>query len=474
MASLFALALGAQAMAEETKKNVTPPNIIIILTDDLGYGTLGCFGQKEIQTPNLDRMAKEGTRFTSAYSGSTVCAPSRGVLMTGRHTGQGTVRGNTQPGQNPACQALTSADITLATVLKKAGYATANIGKWGLGEPGEAAASGLPWKHGFDYFYGYLNQYHAHNSWPSFLWRNDQKIPTRNVVPNEDPRGAGVASKRVDFAQDLFIADAQRFLRENKSKPFFLYLALTAPHANNEALPMGIEVPDTKAYDDKPWPEVEKAFASLVTRLDQDVGTILKTLKELSLDSNTIVLFTSDNGAHAEGGVDPAFLKASGPFKGYKRAVYEGGIRVPTIAWGPGLIPADRSDDTPWYFGDLLPTFATLAGGRIPEGLNGVNVLPLLKGQPQPELAERMLYWDFYENGYMQAARKGPWKAVRPALDAPLELYYLPDDLGETHNLADKNPAIVAQFETSMAAERTPSTYWPVVKDRYTPDLFKK
>ena len=468
----IALHLASPSLCAAAEKP-TPPNIIVVLADDLGYGDLGCYGQQEIRTPNLDRMAKDGMRFTNAYSGSTVCAPSRCVLMTGRHTGQATVRGNVQPGMSPACQSLSQSDVTIARVLKQAGYVTANIGKWGLGEPG-AAAEGMPLKQGFDYFYGYLNQHHAHNSWPSFLWRNECKVPTRNVVPNEDERGAGVASKRVDFAQDLFIADAQRFIRENRSSPFFLYLALTAPHANNEAEPMGIEVPDTADYADKPWPEVQRSFASLVSRLDKDVGKILATLRELSLEKNTLVLFLSDNGPHAEGGANPAFFKSSGPLKGHKRSMYEGGIRVPMIAWGPGMIPAGRTEDTPCFFGDFLPSFADLANAPAPKGINGVSLRPLLSGRPQPELHERPLFWDYYENGYMQAARKGPWKAVRPSLEAPLELYYLPEDQGEIRDRAKDQPALVAEFEAFLIKERTHSPYWPVVRDRYTEKLFSK
>jgi arylsulfatase A-like enzyme len=272
-----------------------PPNIIFILADDLGYGDLGCYGQKNIQTPQLDRLAAEGIRFTQAYAGSTVCAPSRSVLMTGQHTGHTRIRGN-------ARYPLEDSDVTVAEVLKSTGYRTALIGKWGLGEQG---SSGSPIRQGFDYFFGYFNQRHAHNYYPSYLWRNEEKVSLRNSVPNEDSEGSGVAAVRVDYSHDVIAEEALRFVERNKEHPFFLYLAFTTPHANNEAKDKGMEVPELGRYQDKNWPEAQKGHAAMISRMDQDVGRLMKLLKKLGIDEQTIVFFSSDNGPHQEAGNDP-------------------------------------------------------------------------------------------------------------------------------------------------------------------------
>ena len=266
------------------------PNIIFILADDLGYGDLGCYGQKQVRTPNIDKMATEGVRFTQCYAGCTVCAPSRCCLMTGKHTGHAEVRGN-------ALVPLRPEDTTVAEVLQGAGYTTGLVGKWGLGEPG---TTGVPNRKGFDYFFGYLNQAHAHNYYPDYLWRNQDKVPLEGNVVEK-----GVATKRAQYSHDLFTKEALAFVEKNKTKPFFLYLAYTIPHANNEAGKQGMEVPDDAPYSDKDWPQQQKNHAAMITRLDRDVGTLLKRLKELELDENTIVFFTSDNGPHREGGADP-------------------------------------------------------------------------------------------------------------------------------------------------------------------------
>ena len=309
------------------------PNIIFILCDDLGYGDLGCYGQKMIKTPCIDKMASEGLKFTQHYAGSTVCAPSRCVLMTGLHTGHAYIRANreTKPmGQTP----LPADTVTVASLLKRAGYKTALIGKWGLGGPG---STGEPRRQGFDYFFGYLCQRHAHNYYPEFLFRNEKRVPLPGNVVGEKWRkrgdGAGVAVKRTTYSHDLFIREALSFIEKNRNGPFFLYLALTIPHANNEAGRNGMEVPELEPYTKgTDWPSPQKAHASMITRMDRDVGKILKRLRELGIHKKTVVFFSSDNGPHAEGGANPKFFRSAGPLRGFKRDLYEGGIRVPFIA----------------------------------------------------------------------------------------------------------------------------------------------
>jgi len=320
------------ASAERRAKAATRrPNIIFILADDLGYGDLGCFGQKTIQTPNIDKLAAEGMKLTDYYAGSTVCAPSRCCLMTGLHTGHALVRGNARVPLRPE-------DMTVAKLLKGAGYTTGIIGKWGLGEGG---STGIPNRQGFDYWFGYLNQRHAHNYYPDFLWKNEEKIPLKgNKLTRPAEGGWGVAAEKVTYSHDLFAGEALNFVEKNKARPFFLYLALTIPHANNEAGKKGMEVPDFGDYADKDWPEAQKGHAAMITRMDGDIGRLIAKLKALGIDNDTFVFFSSDNGPHKEGGADPAFFKSSGPLRGYKRALYEGGIRVPTIARWPGKIKA--------------------------------------------------------------------------------------------------------------------------------------
>jgi uncharacterized sulfatase len=436
------------------------PNIIFILADDLGYGDLGCYGQQRIHTPQLDRMASEGIRFTQTYAGATVCAPSRCVLMTGRHVGHARVRGNAGK-TNPLAQSLRPGDITVARVLKDADYATGLIGKWGLGDVnGEEA--GLPGRHGFDYFFGYLSQHHAHNYHPSFLWRNETKVPLRNVVPNEDSSGAGMATERRDYSHDLFAEEALQFVRDHRQQPFFLYLALTIPHANNEAKEKGMEVPDLGEYRDLDWPEPQKAHAAMITRMDRDVGRLLRLLRDLGLDERTLVVFSSDNGPHREGGNDPGFNRSGGPLRGIKRDNYEGGIRVPTIARWPGRVPSGVVSDAVWSFADILPTFAGLGRAVTPPGLDGTSVLPTLLGKKQSNIQDRFLYWEFHENGFKQAARWKNWKAVRNRPGQPLEIYDLAHDVGERTNIAVAHPEIVAKFEAYLKTARTDSPDWPV------------
>ena len=463
--------LGSFASHGQAAEAPAKPNIIFILADDLGYGDLGCFGQARIKTPHLDRMATEGIRFTQAYAGATVCAPSRGVLMTGRHTGHGMVRGNAGL-QNPLAQSLRATDTTVASILQKAGYATALIGKWGLGDAGDAEP-GLPRRHGFEYFFGYLNQHHAHNYYPEFLWRNETKVKLSNVVPNADARGAGMASERRDYAADLFTDEALKWVRENKARPFFLYFSTTLPHANNEAKQKGMEVPELGDYQNLDWPEPQKGHAAMITRMDRDVGQLLALLKELNIDKNTLVIFTSDNGPHREGGNNPDFNRSSGPLRGIKRDHYEGGIRVPTIARWPAQMPAGKVSDAAWYFADVLPTFAELAGATTPAGVDGVSILPTLLGKSQAALKDRFLYWEFHENGFKQAARWGDWKAVRNYLDDPIELYDLSKDIGETNNVAAQQSKVVARFEEHFKTARTDSPDWPIKKGQRRPSVAK-
>lgn len=456
----FVLWLWLGTVCAVSAATATKPNVVFILADDLGYGDLGCYGQERIRTPRLDRMAREGTRFTQVYSGATVCAPSRCVLMTGKHTGHARVRGNA--GQaNPLAQSLRFGDATVARVLSESGYRTGLVGKWGLGDAG-VAEPGLPERHGFEHMFGYLNQTHAHNYYPTFVWRNGQRVSLRNVVTNATPSGAGVASVRVDYTHDLFAEEALRFIRDHRDRTFFLYLALTAPHANNEAGKRGMEVPDLGEYAGLDWPEPQKGHAAMITRMDRDVGRVLDLLRELGLDEKTVVVFTSDNGPHREGGNDPAFNRSSGPFRGIKRDHTDGGIRVPMIVRWPGTVPSERVDASVWWFADVMPTLAELAGAPVPSGLDGVSVLKTWKGGRQPELDDRFLYWEFHEGGFKQAGRWKQWKILRNRRDGPSELYDLSRDVGESDNVAAAHPGLVRQLEERLKAARVDSEDWPV------------
>ena len=468
----FSVALGVASLAGITQMGLAgqlpaeaplKPNIIFILADDLGYGDLGCYGQQLIRTPQLDRMASEGMRFTQFYAGSTVCAPSRCVLMVGQHTGRCSVRGNA----DKIRQSLFDEDFTVAELLKQAGYVTALIGKWGLGEED---TPGHPNRQGFDYFFGYLNQMHAHNYYPEFLWRNFEKVPLRNVLLREgkpyEEIGAGISVKKVDYSHDLFTAEALRFIEENRNRPFFLYLAYTIPHANNEATRLtgdGQEVPDYGIYADLDWPNPDKGQAAMITRMDADVGRILDLLRKLGIAEKTLVLFSSDNGPHREGGQNFERFRPAGPLRGLKRDLYEGGIRVPMLAWWPGTVPAGTVSDHIGYFGDFFATAAELAGVEVPPGLDSISFVPTLLGKPDQQKQHEYLYWEFYERGSAQAVRAGKWKAVRiPMLYGKTELYDLEADIGETKDLSAEFPEVVARMEAYMAAAHQPSPRWPV------------
>jgi len=437
-----------------------PPNIIFILADDLGYGDLGCYGQKTIQTPNIDKLAAEGMRFSDHYAGSTVCAPSRCCLMTGFHTGHALIRGNARVPLRPS-------DVTVAELLKQAGYSTGIIGKWGLGEPD---STGIPNRQGFDYWFGYLNQRHAHNYYPEYLWLNETKFELKNevnhVIGGQDRTPGGVATKRERYSHDLFAEQALSFVEKNKGNPFFLYLALTIPHANNEAGNKGMEVPSLEPYADKDWPEPQKGHAAMITRMDGDVGRLMARLKELGLDNNTLVMFTSDNGPHKEGGADPEFFDSSGPLKGYKRALYEGGIRVPMIARWPSKIKAGSVSDHISAFWDFLPTCCELVGVKTPKGIDGISMAASLLGRPGEQREHEFLYWEFHEQGKRQAVRMGDWKGIRQNVaknsNGPIELYNLKNDIGEKNNVAVRHPSIVAKIKACMKAARTSSEHWPL------------
>lgn len=409
------------------------PNIIFILADDLGYGDLGCYGQRQLRTPHIDRMAREGVRFTDCYSGATVCAPSRCSLMTGLHTGHCYVRGN-MSGVTGQRVPLRPEDVTVAQVLKEAGYRTGIVGKWGLGEPD---TTGIPNRKGFDHWFGYLNQNHAHTYYTDHLWRNEEKV---TLEP-----GA--------YSHDLFTQEALDFVRREKDNPFFLYMAYTIPHAQ-------MQVPSEYPYSKEPWPEVERKFAAMVTRMDRDIGKLMALLQDLGLDENTIVFFASDNGAHSEGGHDANVFNSSGPLRGIKRDMYEGGIRVPMIARWPGRIEPGRVSDQPWAFWDLMPTWAELAGVEPPRGVDGISMAPAILGRKQKRDHE-YLYWEFHEGGLKQAVRFGKWKAVRNGFAEPVELYDLEADLGEQNDLARERPELARRAEEMMRQAHTPSEHWP-------------
>lgn len=425
------------------------PNIIFILADDLGYGDLGCYGSPHLSTPHIDRLAVEGTRFTQAYSGSPVCAPSRGVLMTGLHTGHGRIRENMprvggvpetfSEGREKAMRlSLTSSDHTVVQSLKSAGYVTGMTGKWGLGEE---ESDGIPAKKGFDEFLGYLNQNHAAYYYTDFL----DVIDGRRSIPENAGGHTAV------YSNDLFAEFALDFVRRHRDRPFFLYLPFTIPHNR-------MEVPNLGAFADKPWPQDAKIYAAMVSRLDGYVGQLMAELRRLELDDNTIIFFTSDNGVIR--GERARVLQSAGPLRGFKATVYEGGIRVPMIVRWPGRVPAGRTSAEPWMFMDFFPTVMDLLGSPAPAGLDGISVLPLLTARSE-SLGERALYWEFPQQRLHQAIRVGRWKGVRFGIDQPLELYDLREDESESRNVAELHPQIVADLEQRLAKARIPTPHWP-------------
>ncbi|HEX3871597.1 MAG TPA: arylsulfatase [Pirellulales bacterium] len=435
--------------------------MVFILADDLGYGDLGCYGQYRIQTPTLDRLAADGIRFTSAYAGCTVCAPSRCTLLTGFDTGHAWIRGNSH----------TTLDDqpTVASMLKLAGYATCVVGKWGMSTEDDP---GPPSKQGFDYFFGYMTHKDAHNYWPEFLWENDREVPLPgNVV------SGGVATERGTYSDDMISDKALQFIDDHKDGPFFLYLCPTLPHANNEAKDKGMEIPSDAPYSKEDWPQPEKNRAAMITRLDSDVAKVLDRLKSLGLDERTIVFFSSDNGPHKEGGSDPAYFHSAGPLSGYKRSMTEGGIRVPAIVRWTGKIEPGQTSDLAWAFWDVMPTAAELAGVKPPAGIDGLSIVPTLLGSQaaghQQEHHE-YLYWEFHEKGFHQALRFGRWKAIRDGLKAPIALYDLHNDIGETTDLAAQHPKQVARAKQLFSEARTDSALFPVADTPTKPAAKRK
>jgi len=423
------------------------PNIVFILADDLGQYDLGCCGGRCILTPNIDRLAAEGIRFTQTYAGSTVCAPSRSVLMTGQHTGHTTVRGNFAAVDPPpqGRVPLKDEDVTVAEVLKAAGYTTGAAGKWGLGEPG---TSGLPNRQGFDFWFGYLNQRHAHNYWTDHLWRNTEKV----LFPGNSPKTRKV------YSHDRIVEESLGFIRRaaEMGRPFFLYAAWTLPHGD-------LHPPSLAPYEDRPWSRNEKAYAAMVTRLDRDVGRVMRLLADLGIDRNTIVFFTSDNGWSPAYCGQKTVLKSGGPLRGCKGNLYEGGIRVPTIVRWPGRVPAGAVSDQVWAFWDVLPTLAELAGADPPPGIDGVSMLPAILGRKQTETHE-YLYWEYRTRGrFLQAVRWGRWKGIRNGTRGRMELYNLADDLSEKRDLAAEHPEVVKRIEGYMAEAHAPSHHWPAL-----------
>ncbi len=455
---------GCGTRSQEKHLPPSAPNIIYILADDLGYGDLGCYGQSKFSTPHLDQLAKEGMRFTRHYSGSTVCAPSRSVLMTGLHTGHTPIRGNQEvkpEGQSP----LPAKTITMAELLQEAGYVTGAFGKWGLGFPG---SEGDPVKQGFDHFFGYNCQRYAHRYYPEYLWENEQKF----YLEGND------WSNTVTYAPDVIQEKTLEFIRRNKDNSFFAYVPLVIPHAE-------LIVPDDEVYKhylglfpEEPYkgrtgadygPDMvisrycsqenpHATFAAMVHRIDRYVGEIVATLEQLGIAENTIVMFTSDNGPHQEGGADPEFFNSSGGLRGVKRDLYEGGVRVPFIVSWPGTVTAGAISDHPSAFWDVLPTLSDLVGFEASE-TDGISFLPTLRNQIQP--THEFLYWEFHERGGKQAILKADWKAIRLQVgndpDGPLELYNLSTDPYETQNVADQHSDLVATFSQMMKDQRVPS-----------------
>jgi arylsulfatase A-like enzyme len=449
MKYLLAILLSLPFFATAAEK----PNLIYILLDDAGYGDISCYGQKKFATPNIDRLAAEGMKFTDHYSGSTVCAPTRCSLMTGLHTGHTFVRGNREV--QPEGQAPMPADIvTIPRLLKKAGYATGAMGKWGLGAPGSASD---PAEH-FDLFYGYNCQRQAHDYYPDHLWNNFEKVPLNGET----------------YAHTPIMEQTIQFVRDHKDEPFFLYVPITIPHA-------AMQAPEADMAEwRKKFPEAESivgkyagtevnnpvaAFAAMMTIVDNNVGELLDLLDELKIDDNTLIMFTSDNGPHVEGGHKPDFFDSNGPFTGNKRDLYEGGIRTFMIARWPGKIEAGTTSDLISAHWDVLPTLCELGGAKIPNEIDGISMVPTLLGKTDEQKKHDYLYWEFYEKGGRKAARFGKWKAVQYNINtlgekAPIEIYDLSKDIAEQSDLSAENPKLVATAKAFFKEAHTPSPLW--------------
>ena len=457
----LALQLAALAVLTTCGVAAERPNIVFILADDLGYGEVGCYGQKFIQTPNIDRLAAEGMRFTQCYAGSHVCAPSRSTLMTGLHTGHTPIR------NNGGYRYLYAEDVTVAEVLKPAGYATGCFGKWGLGTE---TSPGAVWKQGFDEFFGYLHQVHAHFYYPYWLWKNG----TRFLLPENEGR------KRVRYSHDEIQKQALDFIRCHKNKPFFCYIPYTLPHVEL-VVPEDSMKPYRGKWKETPLPdprpgyigaeEPYAVFAGMISRLDRSVGEVMALLKDLKLENNTVVFFSGDNGPQGNQWQRIAdFFHGAGPLRGYKGGFFEGGIRVPLIVRWPGKIKAGSSSDHICAFWDFLPTAAEIAAVAPPRDLDGISFLPALLGRQQK--THDFLYWEM-PTGQKRtfAVRMGDWKAIQPKPDAKLELYNLTHDLAETKNLAGQHPELIEKIKriaaNAHASERKypPENPRPTIKD---------
>ncbi len=434
-----ALALAPGGLATEK------PNIVFVLSDDLAQGDLGCYGQKLIQTPNLDRMAREGTRCTQAYCGTSVCAPSRASLMTGRHSGHCPIRGNWEIAPGEGQYPLPAETVTVAEVLKSAGYATACAGKWGMGM---FDTTGSPLKQGFDHFFGYNCQRHAHSYFPTHLYNDDRSFD----LPGNDGKGIGKT-----YAQNLIQDDVLKWVRAKKDGPFFLFYAITLPHGRQE-------IDDFGPYADRPWTPTQKAYAAQVTRLDRDVGALVDLLKELGLDRKTLVMVAGDNGSSfaPNSEMGRLFNQAGNGLRGFKRGLYEGALRQAALVRWPGVVPEGRVSDEAWAFWDFLPTAAELAGAKIPADCptDGFSLASYLKGGAAPQ--RDRFYWELHEGKPLQAVRFGPWKAVKNGPNAPVELYNLLDDPTEKRNLASTEADKVEQAKALMAKEHADSPDWPL------------
>ena len=421
-----------------------PPNIVFVLSDDHAQGDLGCYGQRLIRTPRLDRLAAEGTRHTQAYCGTSVCAPSRASLLTGLHSGHCPIRANREiepEGQMP----LPAHTPTVAQLLQSAGYATACIGKWGLGM---FDTPGSPLKKGFDHFHGYNCQRHAHSYFPTFLYDDDQRYP----LPGNDGKGVGRT-----YAQDRIAAETLRWIRSVRDRPFFLFHSVTLPHGRPE-------IDDLGPYRDQPWTTLQKTYAAQVTRLDTDIGRIVDLLRELGLERDTLLMVAGDNGSSyaPDSEIGRRFDQAANGLRGYKRSLYEGALRQASIAWWPGTIPAGRVADDPWAFWDFLPTACELAHVPVPKDLHtdGKSLVRYLKGGRGPK--HDTWYWELHEGTPIQAVRFGRWKAVRNGPRSLIELYDLDTDPGERHDLAATHPKEVLRAAALMRLEHTPDPNWPL------------
>lgn len=424
------------------------PNIIFILSDDIAQGDLGCYGQKLIQTPNIDRMAREGLRCTQAYCGTTVCAPSRASLMTGLHTGHTAIRANREigaEGQMP----LPAGTFTVAQLLTSAGYTTACIGKWGMGM---FDTTGSPLRLGFEHFYGYNCQRHAHSYFPTFLYNDDRRFELPGNDGNEKIEGKGAI-----YSQDLIADEALMFVTVNKHRPFFLFYSVTLPHG-------AFQINNQDIYRDKPWTEEQKNYAAMVSRLDTDTGRLLALLRELNIDDKTLVILAGDNGSSfaPNSSLGRLFEQAANGMRGYKRELYEGGLRNAGIVRWPGVVPAGRISNEPWAFWDFLPTCAELAGAKIPAHVqsDGLSLVSFFKGGPAPP--REYFYWELHEGASLQAVRWDDWKAVRNGPSKPIEIYDLKTDPAESKNIAAERPEIVAKAESLMKAAHTDDPNWPM------------